>query len=237
MRDEGMSLVETTIILMVLAILTAVFSPSIQDVVGDARQTKAKEDCEAIGTAIVRLLRDTGTNLLLTDGDGSGTKANKVNLLVGNGNTPVEAATVNGATTNTTNIQPTSVSWNDPLGDGVESIYGHLVANNPGYTSPTSSTRRSMAPGYRGGYLSGIVGPDPWGYRYAVNSVYLGTATDATTSGEGHRDNGWTFDTFCVSAGANGRIEVDFEDTTGSGTSFSGTANDDIVYVIQGFGG
>src|SRR5687767_7383196 len=44
--EKGMSLVEATIILMVLAILTAVIAPSAGDYVNDARQTKAKEDVE-----------------------------------------------------------------------------------------------------------------------------------------------------------------------------------------------
>ena len=47
--ERGMSLVEATIILMVLAILTSVLAPSIGDYVNDARQVKAKEDLEALG--------------------------------------------------------------------------------------------------------------------------------------------------------------------------------------------
>ena len=39
--NAGMSLVEATIILMVLAILTAVIAPSAADYVNDARHTKA----------------------------------------------------------------------------------------------------------------------------------------------------------------------------------------------------
>ena len=58
--ERGMSLVEATIILMVLAILTSVLAPSIGDYVNDARQTKAKEDLEALGTSVARLVRDTG---------------------------------------------------------------------------------------------------------------------------------------------------------------------------------
>ena len=58
--ERGMSLVEATIILMVLAILTSVLAPSIGDYVNDARQTKVREDLEALGTSVARLVRDTG---------------------------------------------------------------------------------------------------------------------------------------------------------------------------------
>ena len=46
--ERGMSLIEATIILMVLAILTSVLAPSVGDYVNDARQTKVKEDIEAL---------------------------------------------------------------------------------------------------------------------------------------------------------------------------------------------
>src|SRR5687767_8655862 len=65
--DAGMSLVEATIILMVLAILTAVIAPSAGDYVSDARATKAKEDVEAIGMAIIRTTRDTGLPCISRD--------------------------------------------------------------------------------------------------------------------------------------------------------------------------
>ena len=86
--ERGMSLVEATIILMVLATLTAVISPSIADYNNDARQVKAKEDVEAIGTGVLRLLRDTGSRCIRKTGTTDCTKANRVDLLVSAGTTP-----------------------------------------------------------------------------------------------------------------------------------------------------
>jgi hypothetical protein len=50
-RPDGLSLVETTIILLILMVLTGVLAPSINDFVNDAKDVKVKEDCEAIGDA------------------------------------------------------------------------------------------------------------------------------------------------------------------------------------------
>src|SRR5689334_9700995 len=65
--ERGMSLVEATIILMVLSILTAVIAPSVGDYIEDARHTKAKEDVEAIGGGILRTVRDSGLPCLVID--------------------------------------------------------------------------------------------------------------------------------------------------------------------------
>lgn len=253
--QKGMSLVEATIILMVLAVLTGVLAPTINQYVDDARETAAKEDVEAIGTAIARLLRDTGAPFLLVDGDTTFAdrfkKANRVDLLLGNGMEAIAGANVNTATTNTANMTG-AVGWATDLGAAsvnTASMYDHLVSNDATYVNPATSldtfdpavpaSQGAFGQGWRGAYLSGLIGPDPWGYRYMVNSVYLGTAHDATTAGEGRLGTGWSFDTFVISAGRNNAIEVDFEATTNKGTSFAtggSVGNDDVVYVISGFG-
>ncbi|MBI2187984.1 MAG: type II secretion system protein [Acidobacteria bacterium] len=256
-----MSLVEATIILMVLALLTAVLAPAINQYVDDAREAKAKEDVEAIGVAIARLLRDTGNPFLLVVKSGAGnqfTKPFRVDLLLSNGNKPTAGANVNTATTNTSNIVGSSLplGWSSDLnGNTIASMYDHLVMNeglsdaDDGYRHPADaldtadpSVPQSLGAfghGWRGAYVNGIPGPDPWGYRYMVNSVYLGAATDATTSGEGRAGTGWSFDTFVVSAGRNNTAETDFESTNLKGTSLAtggSVGNDDLIYVISGFG-
>ena len=65
--------------------------------------------------------------------------------------------------------------------------------------------------GWRGAYLSSPIGPDPWGHRYLVNTVFLAVARDADAgTGEGQRSGGWSHDTFCISAGPNGQYETPF---------------------------
>ena len=252
--ERGMSLVEATIILMVLSLLTAVLAPSILDYVDDARRTKAKEDVEAIGIGIARLMKDTGAKFLYENAAlaivNRLNKDNKVQLLVSDGNTPMNDATVPAAATNTANLNPTSVDWDDALGDGVDSAFDQLVDNSPGYASPgtTMGTADPGDPnalggygmGWRGAYLSGVVGPDPWANRYACNTAYLGTTRDATTAGEGHQKNGWSFDVICLSAGPNSIIMTNWESTfsgaVGGGISFKQEGMDDILFVVTGYG-
>lgn len=94
-RQGGMSLVEATIILMVMMLLTGVVAPSIFDFVNDARRVKVKEDCEALGITLTRLVRDIG-GCVLFDGrqppTGPGcTMANRVSMLASDGATVVAA--------------------------------------------------------------------------------------------------------------------------------------------------
>lgn len=248
--NAGMSLIEATIILMVLALLTAVLAPSAKDYLDDARRTKVKEDVEAIGASLTRLLKDTGTPFLLVDATVAFAdrykKNNRVDLTVGSGSTPTVAASVpNDASANIT----AAVSWTDALGTNVKSLYGQLIANTPNYTKPSTTVTADPDPpgslgtfglGWRGAYLSPVVGPDPWGFRYAVNSVYFGTASDATTTGEGKPGTGWSSDVFVLSAGQNNKIEINFTDAN-FGTKFQNVTdtaptNDDVVYVISGYG-
>jgi type II secretory pathway pseudopilin PulG len=68
--QSGMSLVEATIILLVLMVLTSVLAPSMGDFITDAKMVRVKEDCEAIGIATNRLVRDVGA-CVKTKADGT----------------------------------------------------------------------------------------------------------------------------------------------------------------------
>ena len=116
--QSGMSLVEATIVLMVLAVLTAIIAPSMGDYIEDARNTKAKEDVEAIGTAILRLVRDTGIPCLTTQSAptiATGcTKTTRADLLVSSGTAPTVTATavaLTAATIGQTIGSTGSVNW------------------------------------------------------------------------------------------------------------------------------
>lgn len=249
-----MSLVEATAILMVSSILTSVLSPSIYEYVQDARAMKAKEDVEGIGIAIVRLLKDTGFPFLVEDATVTALdrfkNLNRADLAISSGNTPaVQSGVVSGATTNEGGLQ-TDVSWTDSIAetDGKVSLYNQLVANTPAYPNPTAalSTANPAAPaglgafslGWRGAYLNGVVAPDPWGFRYACTTAFLGTGTNVGTGPINHSGEagfGWTHDAKCLSAGRNNQIETNFRNDAGA-TTFSGTQNDDVVFVVSGYG-
>ena len=241
--ERGMSLVEVTIILMVLAIVTAVAAPSINDYVQDARDVKVKEDVEAIGTSIARMVRDTGLPCLaVTAPSTTGcTITNKVELLYSDGTTPTVTA-ANFSTPNTTTTGGAAMNWKgtaqepDPA-TRQDTMDNQLVFNAPNYDDPSDKAtfvaglRGGL--GWRGGYLAGPVSADPWGKRYQANTVFIGVATNAAAgTSEGQLSAGWVRDVIVVSAGRNGVLETPFGGTTNGG---SGTASvDDVFYVVSG---
>src|SRR5687767_9838226 len=96
--EGGLSLVEATIILGVVSLLTAVLAPNIRAYVNTAQQSAAKADVEQIGAALTRLLIDIGEAWVLRDGTAavassthttpSHASTNRVDLLVSDGRIP-----------------------------------------------------------------------------------------------------------------------------------------------------
>lgn len=236
--ESGMSLVEATIILMTLAILTAVIAPSAGDYINEARNVKAKEDVEAIGTGILRLLRDTGNRCLLVDGAAACTKGNRVDLLLGSGNDAKGALAADYTVANAAAATDGSYNWagSSLTATQTDTIDEQLVVNT---TTPYSSANLFTAGGgpragigWRGAYLTGATGADPWGYKYQANAIFLGVAKDGGTgNAEGESDGGWTSDVIVVSGGTNGAIETSFGAT---GAQASDGAGDDVIYTIKG---
>lgn len=228
--QRGMSLVEVTIILMTLALLTAVIAPSMADYINDARQTKAKEDVEAIGTGLARMLRDAGVPFALRDGTVAIAdrykKANRVDVLYGPGaiasvDTTAHPNFLPGAADVTT----IPLNWGLAPGAGVQSLEAHLVVNTPTYASPINPPANGsggprFAVGWRGAYISGL-SADPWGNRYEVNSVLFGASSDSG-------DKGWNHDVVVISAGANSVMDSNFAQP-----GFT-AGIDDVIYVLQG---
>ena len=109
--------------------------------------------------------------------------------------------------------------------------------SGPGYPAPADLGSADFGGpgaglGWRGAYLSSPVGPDPWGHRYLVNTVFLAVARDAEAGdGEGQRSGGWSHDTFCISAGPNGQFETPFGGNAAHGVSRRG---DDLIFFISG---
>ena len=242
--QRGLSLVEVTIMLLVLMLLTSVLAPSIFDFVNDAKWVKVKEDCEAIGITVARMNRDIGSCLKFT-GTAACDEANRVDILYSDGPDTLPTDLQGTAVTDyaSTNITPSNINWDNDsdafVGDYMEDQF---ATNAPLYNTPTQNFPAPAFPvgplfgiGWRGGYLAPPIGPDPWGKRYLVNSVFLGVATDSTDlAAEGHRTRWWERDVFCISPGPNGLYETFF----GGCTTDHGTcrASDDWVYIIQGSG-
>ena len=240
----GLSLVEVTIILLVLMLLTGVLAPSIVDYVRDAQWVKVKEDCEAIGVSVVRMMRDVPPCFRLVGTDGC-TVDNRVDLLWSDGATAGLLAPLSPAATNYTlagaNVNG-PLNWDAAITAQDGSMEQHLVRNDLVVPYPAPSVLYPngipVGPqhgiGWRGPYLSGPIGPDHWGNAYMVNSVFLTAATDAFAPGEGHAGAAWNRDVFCISSGPNKLFETYFggcPSTTRFGTCREG---DDWIFVIQG---
>jgi len=237
--ERGLSLIEVTIMLLVLMLLTGVLAPSVMDYVKDAQWVKVKEDCEAIGLSVVRLTRDIGPCVKF-NGTTPCTKDNRVDILYSDG-PGVEGADLAGDAV--TDFFSSDVAfghmnwWKDEYhGDSME----HQFVDNgsgPAYLTPADlHTFSSVGPqfnlGWRGAYLSAPIGPDPWGRRYLVNTTFLAVAMDATPgTGEGQRSGGWSHDTFCISAGPNGLYETAYGGNASHGVTRQG---DDFIYIISG---
>ena len=114
-----------------------------------------------------------------------------------------------------------------------------FVINTPNYDTPAESTPTGYTKsgpqaglGWRGAYLTGPIGADPWGKVYLSNTAFLVVATDATDgTAEGNRRGGWSRDTIVISAGPNGTFDTPFGGSLNFGTTQSG---DDLIYVVRG---
>lgn len=182
LSHAGLSLVEVTIIISVMAVISSIMAPAGIDLIAQAREVRAVRDGQAIREAVLAMLNDLGKTSIRI-GTGSGTL---VELLVSGGVVP-EAAS------------PAEAEWirdTDPSG-AVDLLDRYLVTNEPAGNAAYSwqPPGKTGGFGWRGAYLKSGTGSDPWGYRYAVNVKYLGRRPDVLV----------------LSAGANGLVETPFE--------------------------
>lgn len=235
-----MSLIEATIILMILFLLTAVLSPSIGDYIEDSRHTKGKEDVEAIGISINRLQRDIGSCLRI-DFATACTEVNRVDILKSSGPN-VAAADLGTSATDfaDVDITPNPINWADDDGVNVgDTMVSQFVLNTPNYNTPAESspTGYTLAGpqaglGWRGAYMTAPIGTDPWGKVYVVNASFLSIASDSTDgTAEGDRRGGWSRDVIVLSAGPNNLYDTPFGGNTNFGTTIQG---DDLIYIVRG---
>ena len=153
-RVEGLTLLEVTFMVTLLAVLSAAMAPTLAATVRHARTTRALLDAQKIRDAInnfkangFTIFTNNGTQLAL----------NQIEFLYSDGDIP-EAGS--------------STLWRNTTANGVNDfLEEHLVTNSFNGLFAYSTL---LAPIWRGAYLDGPVDPDPWGNRYAVNVIYLG---------------------------------------------------------------
>lgn len=95
MRNQaGFTLVEVSIIVIALSILSAILLPQLGVYIRDARLTRAREDVAAIGVSMMQMLKDTGESAFYRNGQsgdntpGRDFRKDPVGLLIGDGDIP-----------------------------------------------------------------------------------------------------------------------------------------------------
>jgi type II secretory pathway pseudopilin PulG len=219
--QQGLSLVEVTIMLVILLILAGTLVPVMGDSIASARFVQARNDLSQIALAVVSFQRDVGPVVV----DGSRLRQ-----------MPSTSASVQPVLVMTSEGVPPLVSDRVP----VETVQALLVP--PGLSLDaagirpwvaSSSTdlldlhlrvngRHGSGTGWNGPYLSTGVPGDPWGRQYLVNTAFLpGLPPSATPCNR--------CAVFVISAGANGLLETPFQQPVVHAQVFG----DDLVVRIQ----
>jgi type II secretory pathway pseudopilin PulG len=204
---RGVSLIEATIVLGVIAVLSGVAAPSVSRTLAQGRLARATSDVAAIRTAIHSFITDNSFVPFTSNGANAG--GDDLEMLVSDGDIPTLSTAVSALGGN-------NVAWDDAVNCcagaiDVDMLEDNLVTN----VTPTGASYAIGATGWRGAYINAPVDPDPWGNRYAVNVAYLRTAT--------------TNDVFVLSAGPDEEVDTQFVFTTGG--AFPG--DDDIMNVVR----
>lgn len=159
--NRGITLVETTIILTMLAVLSAAVAPVASRTLDRARLTRARADVVMLKDGMLAMLDEMSQfNLYTTDGTNNGPI---VYMLVSDGDIPRELGPDGDA------------RWQDAVDTvtGVVDFFErHLVTNNPG-GNPANAYPTDIQNPWRGPYFAGPVDADPWGNRYACNTRWI----------------------------------------------------------------
>lgn len=201
----GLTLVEMTVILSVIVILTTVLVPTVMSHIAQARVIRAKQDVRIIGDAIARFYDDAGFVPKTFDSTNGRHGSRPFDLLITPGDPPAAPAS------NSSEVQ----TW---INGEADHLHNHLVYNTPGYN--LKSNERT---GWNGPYIS-MPEADPWGKRYMINIAFLkpgGGAVDE--AGKTKRA------VYVLSAGPDGIVQTSFEQLITNAR----VEGDDIVYRLQ----
>ncbi len=234
--ERGFTLVEVTIILMVLTILSTIMLPQMGNFNRLARFVRVKEDLGAICSVLKAMLDDVGEGTFYIDAgpDHHPDRNLPVGLLVGNGDIPMQGSATDGelwrlpfadefgVQTDGGNLEPWF--WVDTLGN-------HLISNTPlddgdhRWRSPLDMERgfHSLF-AWRGPYIDELA-PDPWGNRYMANVFAL-----YNPPGAGARDR-YASAVVCYSTGPDAAVDTDFNQPVGW------TTGDDDFTTLLNAGG
>jgi len=173
-RERGMTLIETTIVLVATAVLVAALAPVAAAALTDARIAAATTYATNLATAINNAVSDISFPEFKVDGDGKGGD-DVVRMLVSDGDTPDQCnvSTTDGCGTPTTGFLPEK-SWIRPVqpdSNGttiftfVDFFDRHLILDMPG-----NHVANAYVTSWRGAYINTPISADPWGNRYMFSA-------------------------------------------------------------------
>lgn len=251
-NDRGFTLVEVTIILLVLVILSSIMLPQLGNFNRLARRVKVGEDVGALCASIKKWLDEVMLGgPYVRPGGGVESPSDPIGLLVGPGNTPAISAAIFGLAPRTSSDiwDETVITKNaftvetDGLSHGIvefdtDLLFNHLQVNNPQGLSVGFRERYKNVIelpsvgswfGWRGPYFNELTA-DPWGTRYSVNTFGLHSGSSGAV------DDIFTTAVVCISFGpdkaastlANQPIDLEPYGFIGGG--------DDVVAVLSGVG-
>lgn len=250
--ERGLTMIEATIILVVLSLLSAILAPSIGQFVRRARLARAQEDTRAIATAIRRFIEDTGENAFFSNGQGgtntpSRTTTKVVGLLIGDGDIPDAAfgiAVGNWRKKSTETVTETT-NRGTSITAAVDTISNQLIQNRPEGATPgyrtaaqmsNSSPSSNVTPGLRFDPASGQQTNSTFAWRGPyINQVgpdpwgnRYAVNVIFLYRPQSIDNDGFAADTFVISAGPDEELDTPFK------IDGAAPADDDVVFIVAG---
>ena len=239
-QQHGFTLVELTIILMVLVILSAILLPQMGGFNRLARYVRVKEDLGAICSVLKQMLDDVGEGTFYADPGPDHIPRRDhlpIGLLVGDGDIPIGPTDSDDSRFEWT--RPVAAQFSIPTDGGcldptfvVDRLANHLVHNTPlgdgrhRWRGPLDAMRGfNSLFAWRGPYMDDPVVSDPWGNRYMANVFAL---YNPPSAGALER---YASGVVCFSAGLDSEVDTAFNQPFGWATD-----DDDLAVVLSAGG-
>lgn len=211
---RGFTLIEIVIAVAIVAIFAAAISPMVFRHLEDAKISKAQNEAETVGTAVLNYYKDTGAWPYTNANGPTGNSIDRVlssdDVATGTG-PDAQAGAGNWGTYGNTKRLGDYLYYNNADNDSRPNGGG---ANQNNQDWPT--TGRGA---WKGPYVEGYDFTDPWGNAYVINVRYL----------PGGRYTGTVrHKVFVLSAGPNGVWETGFSDA-----ATEDITGDDIGTVVS----
>lgn len=226
--QKGLTLIEVSVILSVLAILSAFLVPAVSHFLQDASMLQAQNDVKVIASGLINFMNDTGQSpAMLGSCQPEFGNDSLIVVLAGPGRQP---QTNQGRAPGKPRLRSSAAArrfhalssdstagWLDERAGALEDFLQWNACELP-------LKRAGIGFGWNGPYINNQLGPDPWGNRYLVNVGFLDTQ-----AGAGDAEGEARGAVFVLSAGPNQIIETPFSQPVSDALVYG----DDIVARIR----